>query len=301
LGASDFAQPPYTNSIWGQTYYELPVSQVAPNGQVTFNISSVAPKTVGSYDFSWRMFQFGKEWFGATCSKTVKVVDPNAVPLKNDAACISVNAPDYVKPGQAFTATVTMKNIGTKPWVAQNSSASWDIYHLGALDFQIPPYTTSKWGTTDYLLQDKSMVNPGEQTTFTLSPTAPTTEGTYDFSWQVYEHGIGWFGATCGKNIQITSKVPAPINPTAVCPSPGNSATVSWTAPTGYNTFYLRAKLWPNPADGSAIAWNDSYTNTSYTFNTTPGLSYNWWVHTKDPITNTPSDAIGTTFTCPNN
>jgi hypothetical protein len=224
---------------------------------------------------------------------------PVSTVLTNNASCVNVTAPDYVKPGQAFTATVTMKNTGTKPWVAQNSSLSWDIYHIGALDFQQPPYTSSKWGQTDYALQDKTTVNPGDQTTFTLTPTATTTEGTYDFSWQMFEHGVEWFGATCGKNIIVSSKTPPSTNPQAVCASPGKLATISWTAPAGYNTFYLRLKLWPYPTDGTAIAWNDSFVGTSYTFNTTPGLSYNWWVQTKNLQTGDASDAAGSTFVCP--
>ena len=146
----------------------------------------------------------------------------NQLPVKkqNNAACVTISAPDTVNIGQKFMAQVTFKNTGNKPWVAQNNSTSWDVYRVGATDFQIPPYTSSKWGTTDYALQDKTVVNPGDQTTFTLSPTATTTPGTYDFSWQMFEHGVEWFGATCGKTVTV-------IDPNAK----NGAACVSVTAP----------------------------------------------------------------------
>ena len=124
----------------------------------------------------------------------------------------------------------------------------------------------------------------------------------------MFEHGVEWFGPVCTKNITVAPTVtgsatpanpPDPTNASAVCSPLGTSATVAWTAPSGYSTFYMRAKLYPNPADGSAIVWDDNATGTSYTFATQPGKTYEWWAQTRDPKTGAASSgAAGTTFTC---
>ena len=43
---------------------ELP-GAVAPGASVTFGFDVVAPGTVGTYNFQWRMVQDLVEWFGA--------------------------------------------------------------------------------------------------------------------------------------------------------------------------------------------------------------------------------------------
>lgn len=219
--------------------------------------------------------------------------------LKNNSSCVSVDIPDMVKPGSSFTGKVTVKNVGNTTW-AQNSSTNPNPYRLGAADFKLPPYQTSIWGSPKIELPT-TQVGPNESVTFTINTVAPATEGAYTFGWQMLHDYKEWFGDACSKTITISTKVPPPSNATAICPPPGNNATVSWSAPSGYNSFFLRVKEWPNPADGSSIIWNDNFNGTSYSFTSIPGKSYNWWVHTKDNITNAPSDAIGTTFTCPSN
>ena len=55
----------------------------------------------------------------------------------NNAACVSINAPDSVTVSQIFNVGVTMSNNGTKLW---NSDAT--PYHLGSQD----PQDNGIWG-----------------------------------------------------------------------------------------------------------------------------------------------------------
>ncbi len=53
------------NETWGRLRVELPVSQVLPNTNVTFNFTATAPSTPGQYNFQWKMVKELVEWFGA--------------------------------------------------------------------------------------------------------------------------------------------------------------------------------------------------------------------------------------------
>jgi hypothetical protein len=82
--------------------------------------------------------------------------------------------------------------------------------------------------------------------------------------------------------------------------------TISWTAPTGYDTFYTRASAQgfyqndlynvPNATDDP---YDDNFVGTTKTFSTVPGETYYWWVHTKNTSTGAWSTHIQDQFTCP--
>ncbi len=229
-------------------------------------------------------------------SKLGLTLPSQPVILTNNASCVSIQTPDFIKPSTAFTGKVTVKNIGTTTW-QQNSSTNPNPYRLGATDFALPPYTSSIWGQTKIELPAVS-VSPGQTVSFTVDTIAPDTVGSYDFGWRMLHDYREWFGDVCTKKIEVSVKPPPPTNATAICPAPGTNATISWATLLGYNSFFVRVKKLPHPTDGSAIFWNDNYTGISYNFSSVPGQAYNWWVHTRDPVTNNASDAIGTTFTC---
>ncbi len=251
--------------------------------------------------------QWANRGYATNNLTTLATVLGVSLPAKNittsadNSTCGNITIPSNLTVGQSFTATISLNNIGSTTWV-QNSSFNPNPYRLGAADFKQPPYTSSIWGSPYYELPVAS-VAPGGQANFIISSKAPATAGNYTFGWQMFKFGVAWFGPTCQQTVQVSP----PSDPTlitnakAVCTSPGASATVSFTPPTGYSNFYLRAKILPNPADGSAVIWNDNFTGSSYTFNTIPGTTYQWWVQTKDQQTDAAGTAAGTTFTCPAN
>ena len=58
------SQNPQDNTRWGLARVELPHS-VPPGGEVTFTFTVTPPRTIGNYNFQWRMVQDGVEWFGS--------------------------------------------------------------------------------------------------------------------------------------------------------------------------------------------------------------------------------------------
>jgi hypothetical protein len=103
-------------------------------------------------------------------------------------------------------------------------------------------------------------------------------------------------GETLSKDL-IVSVPPNPTNGSGSCSLDGTSGSFSWTAPTGYNTFYTRL------ADDtgsltSSDGWNDNFVGTTKTFTATPGKTYNWWVHSKS-ANGAWSDDLGGVINCP--
>ena len=123
--------------------------------------------------------------------------------------------------------------------------------------------------------------------------SVPTGNLTSNTSYTVYCHnGSVW--ATNPKSVTVTIP-PPPTTPTYVCAVSGTSATISWTPAIGYNTFYLRTRK----PDASVFHDDNTYNASSYTLTgITPGQTYSWWVHSKDPNWQY-SLAIGGTFNCP--
>jgi hypothetical protein len=76
------SQSPQDNTVWGTSRLGL-ASNVAPGGYATLSASGLpAPATPGTYTWAWKMLREGTEWFGATCSVTVQVVNPPTVNIE---------------------------------------------------------------------------------------------------------------------------------------------------------------------------------------------------------------------------
>ncbi|MDO8495194.1 MAG: hypothetical protein Q7S32_01540, partial [bacterium] len=181
------------------------------------------------------------------CSTTVTISTPT-----NNAACLGLSAPTSVTTGQTFSAQVSLGNNGTKPWTTDGTP-----HRLGSQD----PQDTNRWGLTRVDLPSQP-INTGQGTTFSFSATAPATAGTYPFSWQMVEEGVGWFGTMCSQNITVTSP------PGAIC-SPKNHPAIttgqaaSFSATGGNGVFNWTA------AGGSPSSANNN-PNFSTTYST-PG------------------------------
>jgi len=102
---------------------------------------------------------------------------------QNNAQFISQTLPSNILPGQSFTGTVTFKNNSTNTWTSGSN------YSLGT---QAPQDNTTWLGTNRVALPND--VSPGEEVTFTLNMTAPTSEGMYIIQWRMVQDGVEWFG-----------------------------------------------------------------------------------------------------------
>jgi RHS repeat-associated protein len=131
-----------------------------------------------------------------------------------------------------------MRNSGTTTW----SPGQVKPYRLGPAN----PLNNGTWGVSRVELG--STVAPGGQVAFGFTITAPSTAGSYSFSWQMLTEGGSWFGATASSTITVSAPAPVynaqlvsasvPTTMTAggyynVSMTFKNTGNVTWTSP-GY-------------------------------------------------------------------
>lgn len=105
-------------------------------------------------------------------------------PSPRGALFVGQRIPTHLRAGQLFSATVTMRNIG---------SAAWGRATRDALGAQAPQDTRT-WGPGRVQLDPTEHVAAGADKTFRLELRAPTTPGTYTFQWGMVRDGVEWFG-----------------------------------------------------------------------------------------------------------
>ncbi len=106
-------------------------------------------------------------------------------------------------------------------------------------------------------------------------------------------------GGTTSDTFTLTMP-PAPTNLIGTCPTPYTSASLGWTAPAGYNNFYVRLNI-----GASSYTWPPTIATevigTTWTPATTPGQSYTWWISTKNVSNGAWSpDAVSYNLVCNN-
>ncbi len=134
----------------------------------------------------------------------------------NDALVGSINVPTRVSPGETFTASITMQNIGTKAWTNDATP-----HRLGSQN----PQDNFRWGTNRVALPSAS-IDPGQSATFTFTARAPTVLGNYAFDWRMVEESVEWFGETATATITVAWPPPAITNqPQTLTVNPGDTAS----------------------------------------------------------------------------
>lgn len=123
----------------------------------------------------------------------------------NDAAYVSQSVPATMQVGKAYTATVTMRNAGNKPWTAATG------YALGAQN----PMDNAFW--RENRVRATATVAAGGQVSFSVPVTAPTIPGTYNFQWQMVQDDVEWFGPLT-PNVQVVVKPLTPTVPGLISP-----------------------------------------------------------------------------------
>jgi RHS repeat-associated protein len=124
---------------------------------------------------------------------------PDPDPPFDDATAVGISAPATMAPGSTAYVTVTMQNTGTTTW----SSAVTYPYRLGSQN----PQDNLTWGVGRVNLSNA--VAPGSQGVFGFTITAPSTPGTYSFSWAMLRENWAWFGGTASATITVS--VPPPV------------------------------------------------------------------------------------------
>ena len=96
------------------------------------------------------------------------------------ANLISQSVPSIMLPGQPYTVSITMQNVGPTTWTAGQG------YRIG------PQPDNNAWGITRFAVPND--VAPGATVTLTFNITAPATPGNYRFQWRMLQEGVQWFG-----------------------------------------------------------------------------------------------------------
>jgi RHS repeat-associated protein len=102
-------------------------------------------------------------------------------------------------PGARAYVTVTVPNTGTTTWMAGLTTYP---YLIGSKN----PENNSTWGLNRVALG--SNVYPSGQASFGFWITAPSTPGTYSFSWEMVRENMHWFGEIASTTITVAPPPP---------------------------------------------------------------------------------------------
>ena len=168
---------PLGNTTWGVANVSL-ARAVNPGETTTLQIPVTAPAAVGTHNFAWQMMRDGIGIFGAPIARRIAIAA-----VQRDARFVSQTVPTTMGAGQMYPVVLRFSNQGWQTWRAV------DGVRAGA----VAPKDTRKWSATrGFLSRD---VAAGEIAEFRFNVRAPTTPGRYDFSWQMLQERVAWFGA----------------------------------------------------------------------------------------------------------
>lgn len=144
------------------------------------------PTTEGTYIFTAEVTDAQLATSQKDLAITVTRVSANF-----DSSFQSQEVPTKLDPSQGFVAVIRLLNSGSQIW---NTNG----LYLRSQN----PTDNAVWGGNLVPIFGNSIA-PGEQMEARFIAFAPRTSGVYDFQWQLYQDGQGWFGQTTA-NVQIT-------------------------------------------------------------------------------------------------
>ena len=166
----------------------------------------------------------------------------------NAAQYLGQDVPTTWTAGQTKTIHILMQNMGTKTWMP-------GTHFLGSQS----PENNYTWGSARVSLS--APVPPGQQASFTLTATAPSSPGIYAFQWRMVEESVEWFGDyTPAVSVNVTA--PPPVNSAQFVSQSvptswtiGQTQTVSVTMKNTGNTTWTAGSKYSlgsqNPQDGT--------------------------------------------------
>jgi hypothetical protein len=112
------------------------------------------------------------------------------------AQLVASDLPTRMEAGQTIVVQATFKNTGSTTWTAAAG------YKLGAVGDQ------DSFAAPRQLLGAKDSIAPGQQKTFSLRMTAPSTPGFYPTTWQMVHEGVHFFGDTLARGVTVDAAPP---------------------------------------------------------------------------------------------
>lgn len=297
----------------GNTSYAVTASssgQPIANAKFTFTSGCPASATC-AFDTTTKAFSNSKATVNLNVTNTTNITSPQTVTLNfkaEDASCAGVVGCPTATGSvtlNVVTAGLTADLDGTV-WTDSNRNVVWGGYN----NVDGPVVVPEKWNyqvswvsssATSCTLDGVSVATNGP-----LAKKNDLVAGTGVWS---KTHTLTCTGPGGTKtDTFVISIPPPPTNPVSSCPSPGTTATISWSAPAGYNVFYVRAVSTSHPAEntlpGGFFYYKDNVVGNSVTFpntitgNTIAGHTYQWWVQTNHPAQGAFSTEIRSNFTC---
>ncbi|HEX5735108.1 MAG TPA: DUF4214 domain-containing protein [Blastocatellia bacterium] len=193
---------PYTWSLVSGSGSLPPGLNLSTNGTITGT-----PTTTGTFNFTVRVTDAAS----GTATKALSInVASGSTALGSQFVVQTV--PTQVNPGQAFTVNLQWLNTGSETWGSGFRVVS-----------QNPPQN-STWGGTNVPLAGLFSVAQGQTLDLSFTVFAPSTPGTYNFQWQMWKDGPGFFG-------QMSTNVPIQVGSGSGGGGTNNSSFVSQSVP----------------------------------------------------------------------
>jgi hypothetical protein len=252
--AASGGTPPYS---WGLASGSQPLPtglSLSSSGTISGN-----PQTASTFTFTVRVGDAAQ----GSAQKTFSITISSGANAWN-SQFVSKSVPTTLTPGQSFTSTLVWRNTGTQNWNGSNG------FRLGSQN----PQDNRTWGGNAVLLTG-STIPPNAEATVTFTAFAPTTPGTYNFQWQTFQEGVGFFGQP-SENVVITVGQ-AVSNPTISGPgsfdvaigtqvsqlftATGGTSPYTWSVATGA----LPGGITLNPTTGLLSGTTTATGNFSFT------------------------------------
>ncbi|HXU39168.1 MAG TPA: putative Ig domain-containing protein [Blastocatellia bacterium] len=197
---------PYT---WSLASGSLPVGLVmTPNGLI-----GGTPTAAGTSNFTVRVTD--AQSGSAQKDLQIIVITPAT---GYDSHFVSQEVQATLQPGQSFLATIRWINTGSSTW---NGLGGFAIMSQN-------PANNLTWGGNQVPWVN-GPVPPGEQMELLFIAYAPTRSGTYDFQWQLFQQGVGFFGEMSANiSIVVGDGGPPPTQPPTIN-GPSSLAAVTGT------------------------------------------------------------------------
>lgn len=142
--------------------------------------------------YSWSVYQVDGDMQSKPATATFRTGDADG------AEIVNVTVPEIIKPGATVTASVSVRNVGSKTWTPE----------LGYKLCSEGPPDNDTWGANRVPLNAGSQILPGQFTTFTWEVKAPQTSGSYIFQWRMIRQGQRFGARTQNRYLHIKTRVP---------------------------------------------------------------------------------------------
>ena len=271
-GTSDrYDDPRYTTCASPSPHY------YCENGITTTSITNVPVKAGRTYTF-WIDPNYNppRNYCNNSTVFTVQQTPPGPASLISPNGTICTNSPEY-KWNAVSNATYYLLWVDDSTTLAAESGKIRQWYTAAEAGCASGVGTCSVTSATPHSFNTVDSLG--------MIPTGYNSLAGGAAKWYIQTYNVAGRGP---KSPYMNFKVllPPTLLPSS-CPLPGTSASLSWNPSNGATFYALRVDNLTNGWTGTCATVNpgDVCTNvsaTSYSFSSSPGANYNWWVHACD-------------------